>query len=172
MIPSTLEVLEKGTFFGCRRLSSVTFAEGSRLREIGPNCFALTALKTFEAPPNLKKIFRGAFYFCRNMQRVVLNEGLEALGEDDEPNKMKRHNMWDPLIDKSTFELSGIKEIVLPGTLVKLSENSFQQCRSLKRVCVEQRCQIRVKDYLQPGVDVQIFRAEDGNPLNSTKNNK
>ena len=172
MIPSTLEVLEKGTFFGCRRLSSVTFAEGSRLREIGPNCFALTALKTFEAPPNLKKIFRGAFFSCGKLQYVVLNEGLEALGEDDEPDKMKMRDMRDLLINKSTFEESGLKEIVLPGTLVKLSENSFQQCRSLKRVWVEQRCQIRVKDYLQPGVDVQIFRAEDGNPLDRTKNSK
>ena len=72
----------------------------------------------------------------------------------------------------STFEHSGIKEIVLPSTLVKLGRNAFQQCRSLKRVWIEQRCQIRVKDYLQPEVDAQVFRAEDGNPLDSTKNNK
>ena len=103
---------------------------------------------------------------------MVLNEGLEALGEDDELNKMRMRIMRDILINKSTFEESGLKEIVLPSTLVKLDENVFKGCYYLKRVCVEQRCQIRIKDYVRPEVDVQIFWAEDGNPLDSMNNNK
>ena len=82
VIPSTLEVLEDYTFYSCRKLTSVTFAEGSRLREIGNHCFAESGLKAFEAPPSLRKICSGAFYCCRNLQRVVLNEGLKALGID------------------------------------------------------------------------------------------
>ena len=160
MIPSTLEVLEKDTFLECRRLSSVTFAEGSRLREIGPNCFAFTGLRAFEAPPSLRKIDRGVFYCCQNLQYLVLNEGLEALGEDDE----------ESCNEVGFFEYSGLKEIVLPGTLVKLGRNAFQQCRSLKRVWIEQRCQIRIKDYLQPEVDVRVFRAGDESLLRHIRN--
>ena len=84
VVPSTLEVLEKHTFCKCRKLSSVVFAEGSRLREIGEDCFAITGLRMFKASPNLRKIGNGAFCFCKNLQRVVLNEGLETMGEDDE----------------------------------------------------------------------------------------
>ena len=162
MIPSTLEVLGKETFAGCSNLTSVVFSGGSRLREIGDGCFANTGLKVFEAPPNLKKICSGAFGFCESLQRVVLNEGLETVGEDDEKSSS----------GYGVFKSSGIEELVLPSTLVKLGRNTFQKCRSLKKVWIEQRCQIRIKDYLQPEVDAQVFRAGDGNPLDSTKNNK
>lgn len=64
MIPSTLEVLEELAFDACRNLTSVVFAEGSKLREIRDGCFASTALKVFEAPPSLRKIGRGAFSSC------------------------------------------------------------------------------------------------------------
>ena len=82
VIPSTLEVLEEYTFSGCYKLASVVFAEGSRLKKIGNHCFANTGLKAFEAPPSLRKIGNGAFFACKNLQRVVLNEGLEAVGID------------------------------------------------------------------------------------------
>ena len=82
MIPSTLEVLEELTFHECKNLASVVFAEGSRLKKIGNHCFANTGLKAFEAPPSLRKICSGAFFSCKNLQRVALNEGLEVVGID------------------------------------------------------------------------------------------
>ena len=118
MIPSTLEVLEENTFHGCQNLTSVVFAEGSRLREIRDSCFASTALKTFEAPPGLQKISNGAFSFCKNLQRVVLNEGLEVVGTDSKKSGC----------ENGTFEHSGIKEAVLPSTLVTLGKNLFKDC--------------------------------------------
>ena len=151
MIPSTLEVLEELTFCGCKNLASVVFAEGSRLREIRDSCFASTALKTFEAPPGLQKISNGAFSFCKNLQRVVLNEGLEIVGTD---NKKSRY-------ENGAFECSDIKELVIPGTLVNLSENSFRDCIFLERVWVEQRCQINIANYVRSRVDVRVFRTGD-----------
>ena len=82
VIPSTLEVLEELTFCGCKNLASVVFAEGSRLREIGNDCFAYSNLKAFEAPPSLRKICNGAFAECKRLQDVRMNEGLEILGEN------------------------------------------------------------------------------------------
>ena len=64
VIPSTLEVLEKDTFYECKKLNSVVFAKGSRLREIGKECFAYSNLKVFKAPPSLRKICNGAFGYC------------------------------------------------------------------------------------------------------------
>ena len=115
VIPSTLEVLEERTFNLCEKLTSVVFAEDSRLREIGKECFSITGLKIFEAPPSLRKIDNGAFCFCKNLRRVVLNEGLETVGTDGKESN-----------DKScVFDHSGIKEIVLPGTLVQLDRDVF-----------------------------------------------
>lgn len=156
VIPSTLEVLEEDTFHGCEKLSSVVFAEGSRLKEIRKECFARTNLKTFEAFPSLRKIGNMAFYRCERLRYVVLNEGLEAVGEENEKSN-----------DNGAFEFSGIKEIVLPSTLVQLGKDTFKDCCFLKRVWVEQYCQICIADYVEPKVDVQVFQAGDGDPLES-----
>ena len=160
VIPSTLEVLEELTFDECKNLTSVVFAEGSRLKDIRDSCFACTALKLFEAPPSLRKICSGAFYFCESLQRVVLNEGLEVVGIDS-----TEYNYGI-----GAFEKSGIKEIVLPGTLVKLDGSTFVKCDCLERVWVEQHCQIRVASCVRSKVDVQIFQAGDGNPLDNILN--
>lgn len=155
VIPSTLEVIEQCTFCRCKKLTSVVFAEGSRIREIGPNCFAESGLKMFKAPPSLRKICDRAFYFCKKLRRVVLNEGLEIVGVNDYAYCMT-----------SPFENSGIKEIVLHSTLVKLNKGSFRYCYSLKRVWVEQHCRVRITDYVESDVDVRVFRAGDEIPLN------
>ena len=47
----------------------------------------------------------------------MLNEGLETVGTYEE--------VCDEI---GAFEGSGIKEAVLPGTLVQLGENSFKDC--------------------------------------------
>ena len=137
------------------------FQEGGRLRKIGADCFVGSGLKMFNAPPSLRKINSGAFSFCRNLQRVVLNEGLEIMGVDDEESSS----------GYGVFEFSGTKEIVLPSTLVKLGKNSFKKCHFLERIWVEQRCQINVSDYVESKVDVQVFRAGDKIPLGSVQNN-
>ena len=159
MIPSTLEVLEELAFYKCKNLTSVVFAEGSRLKDIRDSCFACTALKVFEAPPSLRRICSGAFHLCKNLKYVVLNEGLEVVGTDS-----TEHNRI------GVFEDSDIKEIVLPSTLAKLDGNTFVKCDCLERVWVEQHCQIRVASCVRSKVDVQIFQAGDGNPLDNILN--
>ena len=133
------------------------FSKSSRLKEIRSGCFAESGLKMFETPPSLRKIGNRAFLLCKNLQRVALNEGLETVGTDDEESTN----------EIGVFRDSGIKEIVLPGTLVKLSKKSFEDCRSLERVWVEQHCKISIKDYVQSDVDVRVFRAGDKIPLSS-----
>lgn len=115
----------------------------------------------FDAPPSLRKICNGAFCFCKNLQRVVLNEGLETVGTDGE----------ETCDERGVFKDSGVKEVAFPSTLVKLAKNSFENCDFLERVWVEQRCQIHLADYVRPGVDVKIFREGDEIPINSLQNN-
>ena len=80
-ISSTLKVLGDNTFCMCKRLRHVDFEDGSRLRKIGSNCFFASGLEEFEAPPSLREIELSAFYICTSLKRVVLNEGLEVLGD-------------------------------------------------------------------------------------------
>ena len=155
VIPSTLEVLEERTFYYCKKLVNVIFTEDSRLREIGSHCFTFSALKIFEAPPSLRKINNRVFCFCISLQRVTLNEGLETVGIGNK----------EPRDENGAFGCSGIKEVVIPGTLTTLARDSFENCRCLERVWVEQHCRIRIADYVAPKVDVRVFRVGGKSPL-------
>ena len=54
---------------------------------------------------------------------------------------------------------------------MKLGKNSFKECRFLERVWVEQRCQVRVADYVDSSVNVRVFQVGDKTPLGSVQNN-
>ena len=86
---------------------------------------------------------------------MTLNEGLETVGMGSKESRD----------ENGAFGCSGIKEAVIPGTLTALARNSFENCRCLERVWVEQRCRIRIADYVAPKVDVRVFRAGEESPL-------
>ena len=69
-------------FWACRGLKIVTFQEGSRLQKISFSCFEDSGLEEFVAPSGLREIEGGAFYGCKSLKQVVLNEGLEALADN------------------------------------------------------------------------------------------
>ena len=69
------------------------------------------------APSSLRTIERTAFYKCAKLKRVILNEGLETLGENE-------------LVDNGrdftgVFEESGVQEIFLPSTLRVIERRAF-----------------------------------------------
>ena len=88
----------------------MTFQEGSRLRRIGNGCFQGSDLEEFVAPPGLKEIGSIAFYRCKGLKRVVLNEDLEVLADKD---------------DYGIFQSSGVEEVTLPSTLREIGQRMF-----------------------------------------------
>lgn len=79
-IGARIERLGRELFCNCRKLDSVTFASGSRLKKIGPLCFSKTEISEFLAPPGLRNIDDSAFYECKQLKRVTLNDGLVTIG--------------------------------------------------------------------------------------------
>ena len=112
-------MIENYAFNGIRNLKRVSFQEGSRLEKIGENCFSGTGIEEFLAPPNLREIGTAAFSFCGSLERVVLNEGLERLGEISYDNRTYY---------AGAFRNTKIKQITLPSTLRVLGDNTFQEC--------------------------------------------
>ena len=125
-IPDRVVEIAHGAFGMCESLESVTFGEKSELEVVGPEAFARSKLRAFVAPPPVRTIARGAFSKCTELKRVELNEGLEALGEDEYPEDGKRYY--------GVFEDSALKEIVLPSTLRRIEYNTFSCCKNLTKL--------------------------------------
>ena len=78
-IPSGVEVLGNGTFFGCVSLTKVEMSEG--LKTIGRGCFAQDcSLYDVKLPESLERILQQAFYSCASLKSIVLPENVNFIG--------------------------------------------------------------------------------------------
>ena len=101
------------TFYGCSKLKTITFAEGSNLQTIGNYAFAsLTALTSFVIPENVTKIGNYAFTSNSKLTEIVLPDGIKELGD-------------------AVFKASGLKSILIPAGLSTIGANVFENCKSL-----------------------------------------
>jgi hypothetical protein len=107
IIPSCIELIDRGCFQCCNRLSEVSFAAGSNLRMlssdsfhgckslpriiippslevIGRACFdncVILANVAFEAPSKLKTIEGFAFQLCQNLKSISIPSSVEYIGD-------------------------------------------------------------------------------------------
>ena len=87
------------------------------LEALDDSCFCDSGLEEFQAPLGLKEINYSAFCDCKNLKRVLLNEGLTTL--------------W------RAFQGTHIDELTVPSTLKEYNTQAFCDCDSLKLVWVE-----------------------------------
>jgi len=82
-LPSTLRLISDNAFADCENLKTVDF--GCGLTHVGSSVswytFASSGLEKISFPKQVKSIGRGAFYGSQ-LKEVILNEGLEIIGED------------------------------------------------------------------------------------------
>ena len=127
---STKEIWDHA-FSDCRDLKSVEFAQNCKLTRIGAWCFQNSGLEEVTFPKSLKTIENGAFFGCKCLRRVALNEGLLAIGRDDEARDC----------GLGVFQSSRLVEVTLPGTLRDVGVNIFTGCANLRAVRVEDGCE-------------------------------
>ena len=82
-IPDSATRIDKNAFRIWRVLERVSLSSGSSLEFIGIGAFQDSGIREFRAPSHLKTISQCAFAGCRDLRRVVLNEGLQSLGMNE-----------------------------------------------------------------------------------------
>lgn len=80
-IPATVLSIGDSAFNYCNVLTTVTFAEGSQLKSIGRAAFygtehAHPRFKEIKIPDSVETIGNGAFYDCRDLERITLPSTL------------------------------------------------------------------------------------------------
>lgn len=95
-------------------LESIRFEEG--VTTIPEACFAGTEIREVILPKTVKTVEWQAFAGCENLERVILNEGLETVG------------------DLAFYGAGKLKEIVIPSTVTAIKETSFSNCTALDKV--------------------------------------
>ena len=87
--------------------------------------FAWSAIETITLPSTLKRLEYQTFWYCKNLKRIEIPNGIEYIGEE-------------------CFRDSGIEEITLPGTLREIGEKAFRDCKNLRTVYTQEGCAVDV----------------------------
>ena len=82
VIGKDITYIGKFNFYGCGKLQSVTFEEGTKLERIGWGAFGYSSLPEITIPDTVTQIDGYAFYFCEALTKVTISENskLAALG--------------------------------------------------------------------------------------------
>lgn len=116
--PASLEKIREQCYKDCNNLRLVTFAPGSRCREIPEGVFeGCTHLDHLTLPDKLEVIGKRAFYKCKDLKVVHFPESLRQIG------------------DRAFYSCS-MEELELPGKLQELGDGAFFKCNSLKSVTI------------------------------------
>lgn len=116
-LPDSVVTVEAMAFYYCTTLVEVTM--GNAVEVIGDEAFeGCVALKVLNLNDNLKTIGTMAFGMCTSLEGVDLPMNLQSLG-------------------KGAFGMSGIKSIVIPGSVQSIGEQAFTTCANLTNVVVE-----------------------------------
>jgi hypothetical protein len=120
VIPSSVVVVGKHSFFLCKPLTSVAFESGSRLELIDECAFSKTGLKSIVIPSSVIVLGKWSFDGCKPLETVTFERGA----------RLER-------IEESAFRDSGLKSIVIPSSVVIVGKESFYECKSLESVRFE-----------------------------------
>ena len=119
MIPGNVRKIDYQAFWGCSRLASIIFADGTSSLEWGNEVFYnCSALQKIVIPGRLSQISDRAFVGCSRLSNVIVKQGVQKIGE-------KAFNNCDSL-----------SSVTLPETLNFIGWASFEGCDKLTSITI------------------------------------
>lgn len=159
-IPNRVSFIADNAFENCNGITSVQLP--NTLTQIGENAFAgCSNLERINIPDSVKRIGYGAFSRCSSLERVILPKGLIELGDNAFFKCISLCDVSFPdtlsIIGNSTFcfceslqeavipegvqwiawgafSSSGLVNVSLPRSLIRIDDMAFADCFYLRRV--------------------------------------
>lgn len=143
-IPATVLSIGDSAFMYCDALTTVTFAENSQLKSIERAAFwgseqVYPRFKEIKIPDSVETIGNGAFYDCRDLERITLPSALQTLSTVTFYNCTALSEVTFPAslktIESSAFSgCRNLSEVKLPASLKAIQSSVFHLCINLKTV--------------------------------------
>lgn len=126
VVPETVTVIDEKAFYGCTKLSAVTYRTGGEKDlVIGRTSFYLCAkLEAATLPSRTAKIDVSAFYYSGIKSATFTDK---EIGGTDETSRLKS-------IADSAFQFTKLTAVELPEGLITIGENAFYKNTSLVSV--------------------------------------
>ena len=118
-IPASVISIGRAAFTGCGNLTTITFATGSKLEEIGIMAFKQnTSVTSIEIPASVTSIGNNAFVNCGILESVTFGTGINLA-----------------VIEQATFSnCYKLKSIIIPPSVTSIETDAFYRCQELTTV--------------------------------------
>ena len=143
LMPSSLQVIGSGSFYGCSALEKVEFEEGSSLVAIESintsyqharlGAFSKTGLRSITIPAKVTNIGVGAFYDC-DLEEVKFEQGIQL-------------TKIDGLTSGGLGVFSNcvnLKKIEIPKSVTEIKPSAFEGCTALENLTFEAGSQLKI----------------------------
>lgn len=129
-------------YTGASSVSSLTLpglVDGGHTYKIGKMVFDGKKITDLIIPGSVTEILPGAFKDWKNIEHVIISEGLTTIGERAFENcSITSIQIPESLIKigKSAFMHSSIQSVVIPSGVIEIEDSAFHQCWSLTKVTI------------------------------------
>ena len=131
ILPKSLEYIGPETF-ACSSVISVSFEEGSLLKEIGELSFANSAITSIAIPAKVYRIAGAAFHNCTSLFTIEFDK-LSALETIE--YSLYNHSPNDRAqLNGAFYGCTALTSITLPASLTEIAKYSFYGCTALKTI--------------------------------------
>lgn len=149
VVPATVEYdgeeyvvtdIMAGAFSECETLTTISFAENSKITAISESAFqGCENLLSVTLPAGLKTILDGAFYNCTKLESITLPDGFEGFGEGAFAGctSLKSINIPTSVEFIPEFAFMGcssLRSISLPANLFVIDDGAFYECTALSSI--------------------------------------
>lgn len=127
-VPDSVKVICDDAFRHSENLAEISLSEG--LEEIGAEAFYASGIKTVTVPSSVSSIGKDAFGWCFSLESIFVDDRNSSYSSDEN----------GVLFTKDKTELikfpdnSRESAYIIPDGVATLSDNSFENCRSLTSV--------------------------------------
>ena len=145
-IPDTVDEkvvtgIAESAFNGCSALTSVNFAEGSKLNSIGKYAFSECAsLTSVNIPSSVTTINDGTFAECSSLTSITIPRSVTSIADYAFADCSSLTNITFAEGSKLTsigvqaFSKCALTSINIPNSVTRIDTNAFRNCSSLKDV--------------------------------------
>ena len=142
IIPDSVTTISTDAFYGCSRLTNVTFGDNSQLTTIGDYAFdGCSSLTSIAIPDSVTSIGEAAFAFCESLTSVIIGNNATTIGDEAFAccesliSVTFGENSQLITIGDCAFDgCSSLTSIVIPDSVKIIGRGAFSDCDSLTSV--------------------------------------
>lgn len=124
-LPSTIEEIGVGAFYGCRGLASITIPDDIKITEIKDKTFYNCAFESFTIPKNVTYIGDSAFSYCGALVEVNILGDVTVID------------------DQAFMQCTQLETINLPSSIEIIGASAFSGCDMLKTIDISENSALR-----------------------------